>query len=66
MWAGDLSKKDRELLNERFVGSEQVPVLPRKCPGLDTVFACPKNTERNSISAGNFKQHVLDTHSICS
>ena len=28
----------------------------------NAVYACPKNTERNSISAGNFKRHVLNTH----
>ena len=62
MWAGDLSKNDRDWLNERVIGSEQVPVLPDEFSGLDAVFACPKNTERNSISAGNFKRHVLQTH----
>ena len=62
MWAGDLSSKDRELLNERVIGSEQVPVLPDEFPGQDAVFACPKNTERNALSAGNFKRHVLQTH----
>ena len=59
MWAGDLTKNDRKLLNERVIGSEQVPVLPHEFTGLDAVYACPKNTERNSISAGNFKRHVL-------
>ena len=62
MWAGDLSKNDRKWLNERVVGSEQVPILPPEFTGLDAVFACPKNTERNSISAGNFKRHILETH----
>ena len=62
MWAGELSMDDRKWLNERVIGSEQVPVLPDEFTGLDAVFACPKNTERNSISAGNFKRHVLDTH----
>jgi len=62
MWAGDLTKNDRKLLNERVIGSEQVPVLPHEFTGLDAVYACPKNTERNSISAGNFKRHVLKTH----
>ena len=62
MWAGDLTKKDREWLNERVIGSDLVPHLPDDFPGLDAVFACPKNTERNSISAGNFKRHVLNTH----
>ena len=42
MWAGDLSKKDNELLNERVIGSEQVLVLPNEFPGLDAVYACTK------------------------
>mgnify|MGYP000920810021 CR=1 FL=1 len=67
MWAGDLSKNDRKWLNERVIGSEQVPILPPEFTGLDAAFACPKNTERNSISAGNFKRHILGTHPpVCS
>ena len=62
MWEGDLSNANRERLNERVIGSEQVPVLPNEFTGLDAVFAFPKNTECNAISAGNFKQHVLNTH----
>ena len=62
MWLNDLTKKDRKWLNERVVGSDLVPNLPDEFPGLDAVFACPTNIERNSISAGNFKRHVLNTH----
>ncbi len=62
MWAGDLSKNNRKWLNERVVGSEQVPILPPEFTGLDAVFACHKNTKPNSIYAGNFKQHILETH----
>ena len=45
-----------------MIGSEQVPFLPDEFTGLDAVFACPKNTELNSIFAGNFKRHILETH----
>ena len=62
MWEDDLGKKDRQWLNERTVGSVEVPVLPDDFGGLDVVYAAPKNTERNSISAGNFKRHILETH----
>jgi len=30
--------------------------------GVDWSYACPTNKERNAISAGVFKQHVLNTH----
>ena len=62
MWAGDLSTKDHTWLNERVIGSEQVPVLPGEFSDLDAVFACPKNKERNAISAGKIKRHVLNTY----
>ena len=42
LWAGDLSTKDCKWLNERVIGSEQVPVLPDEFSDLDAVFACPK------------------------
>ncbi len=62
MWAGDFFKNNHKWLNERVVGSEQVPILPPEFTGLDSVFACPKNTEHISISAGNFKWHIPETH----
>ena len=62
MWVGDFSKNDRKWLNERVVGSEQVPILPPEFTGLDAVFASNKNTEHNSISAGNLNRNILETH----
>ena len=62
MRAGDLSTKDHKWLNKRVIDSEQVPVLPDEFSDLDAVFACQKSKERNTISAGNFIRHVLNTH----
>ena len=61
MWRGDLTKADWIWLNERVVGSEQVPILPDQFDGKDACFACPTNNERNAISAGNFKRLIMKT-----
>ena len=61
MWAGDLNRGDRLWLNERVVGSKQVPNLPDDFGERDACYACPTNKERNAISAGNFKRHVMKT-----
>ena len=37
--------------------------LPKKF-NCDACYACPSNRERNLISAGNFRQHILDTHPL--
>ena len=61
MWKRDLTLADRRLINERLVGSQDVPHLPDSFGDLDACFACPTNKERNAISTGNFKHHVHDT-----
>ena len=61
MWSGDLTRSDRLWLNERVVGSENVPILPDQFGQKDVCFACPTNKERNAISAGNFRRHIIKT-----
>jgi hypothetical protein len=60
MWADDLSKKSRKIINTREIGYNGLE-LPKKV-GIDACYACPTNAERNSIWADNFRQHILDTH----
>ena len=62
MWKGELTKKDREWLNERVVGSRHVHSLPKTFGNLDACYACPYNKEQNSVVAGNFRNHVIETH----
>jgi len=61
MWEGDLTKEDRELINTRVIGHNGL-TLPSSFEGRDACFACPSNKERNAISKGNFKKHVMTTH----
>ena len=60
MWQCDLSKRHRKLFNTRIVGRNGLK-LPSTFEG-DACYACPSNRERNAISAGNFRRHVLNTH----
>lgn len=60
-WLTDLSKKARRFLNStRIVGHNGLK-LPESL-GDNGVYACPTNKERNAISAGIMRQHILDTH----
>ena len=51
IWTGELSRKDRELINTRVVGKNGLE-LP---PTFDSV-------ERSAISAASFEKHVMETH----
>ena len=59
-WKNDLTRSDRDRINTRLVKQGGLS-LPKQFSG-DACYACPTNRERNAISAGNFHQHVLDTH----
>ena len=61
MWRGDLTKKDRELINTRVIGENGL-TLPSSFGNKDACYASPTNKERNAISAGNFGKHVIVTH----
>ena len=61
MWEGDLSKEDRQWINERYVGRGGAGLrLPKshEFEDVDVVYAAPFNKERNAITAGNFRDHV--------
>ena len=60
MWKGELTLRDRERINTRVIGQNGID-LPSSFEG-DACYACPTNKERNSISAGNFKKHIIATH----
>ena len=62
MWKGELTKRDRKWLNERVVGSRHLPSLPKTFENRDVCYACPYNKERNSVVAGNFRNHIIETH----
>ena len=63
MWKSDLPVKARKIMNSQRVLQEDGLQLPSKFEDdIDACFACPSNRERNAISAGNFKRHLLDTH----
>ena len=62
MWEGNLTKEDREWLNERYVGHNGKGLrLPKshEFEDADVVYAAPTNRERNAITAGNFRHHIL-------
>ena len=60
MRMGKDTKEDREKINTRVIGKYgvQVPDVP------DPSYACPTNKERNGISAGVFKNHIIATHPL--
>ena len=60
MRMGKDTKEDREKINTRVIGKcgVQVPDVP------DPSYACPTNKERNGISAGVFKNHIIATHPL--
>ena len=62
MWENDLSQKDCKQINTRTVKQRGLE-LPNQFIG-DACYACPSNRERNTISAGNFCQRILDTHPL--
>ena len=62
MWKDDLPRKWRIWLNNnRLVGPNLQ--LPKTFPSNKEVsYAAPYNKDRNAISAGNFRNHILATH----
>ena len=61
-WRGELSQRDRNLINKRLVTRPDVELPSCFQTELDWSYACPTNKERNAISAGVFKNHILKTH----
>ena len=61
-WRGELTHKDRNTINKRVITRTDVDLPKNIASNVDWSYACPTNRERNAISAGIFKQHVLDTH----
>ncbi len=61
-WRGELSQRDRNLINKRLVTRPDVDLPFSFQTDLDWSYACPTNKERNAISAGVFKNHILKTH----
>ena len=60
MWQKDLSIQQRKRINTKVVNKTTFK-LPPKFEG-DVCYACPTNKERNAISAGNCRKHILATH----
>ena len=58
--AGELTKEDIERINTRVIGRNGLK-LPKLLEG-NACYACYRNMERNSITAGIFDQHLKDTH----
>ena len=58
--AGELTEEDIEWINTRVIGRNGLK-LPKRLEG-NACYACYKNMERNSITAGIFDQHLKDTH----
>jgi hypothetical protein len=56
---GEDTTEDRELINTRVLGSANGVELP---DDPNTCYACPTNKERNGITAGVFRNHILATH----
>ena len=61
MWNGTDTIEDRKKINERVLGKNGL-TLPDIKSDADTVYACPRNVERNAITAGIFREHIRDTH----
>ena len=63
MWNGTDTIEDRKKINERVLGKNGL-TLPDIKSDADTVYACPRNVERNAITAGIFREHIRDTHPV--
>ena len=61
-WRGKLTHKDHNTINKQVITRTNVDLPKNISPNVDWSYACPTNRERNAISAGVFKQHVLNTH----
>ena len=59
---GSLTQNDVDRINTRLVGYEGTS-LPKTIGG-NTCYACPRNDERNAITAGIFDEHLRKTHPI--
>lgn len=59
-WSNDLKIKHRKIIQGRRVDGKKVK-LPKQLPE-EAAYACAYNSERNAISAANFKDHILKTH----
>ena len=55
-WSGDLNDEQRKLINRRVIGANGLQ--PPDHLENDASYACPTNKERNSISAGIFKNII--------
>jgi hypothetical protein len=65
-WRGKLTHIDRNTINKRVITRTDVYLPKNIASNVDWNYACPTNRERNAISAGMFKQHVLYTHPTAS
>ena len=61
-WHDNLTHKDRITINKWVVTRTDVELPKNIHHAIDWCCVCPTNKERNVISAGVFKQHVLNTH----
>ena len=60
MRMGQDIKEDRKTINTRVIGKCGVEVPDVEEPS----YACPTNKERNGITAGVFKDHIVSTHPL--
>ena len=60
--SGSLTEEDVELINTRTIGRNGLK-LPKELDG-DHCYATQRNDERNSITAGMFKEHLRQTHPL--
>jgi hypothetical protein len=63
--SGDFTEEDVEYINTRIIGSRTGLKLPKELNG-ESCYATPNNAERNSITAGIFKEHLKQTHPLSS
>jgi len=61
MRMGKDTKDDRRIINRRVIKERRGEIeIPKN--DEEICFACPTNKERNAITAGIFKEHILATH----
>lgn len=62
MWNGSFTEEDFDLINSRLLGNNvKVPSVHQ---GSDVAYACAFNSERSSIHASVFQNHIKDFPSV--
>jgi hypothetical protein len=58
--SGTDTVEDREEINKRVISNANGTAVPNEDP--NACYACATNRERNGVTAGTFRKHLINTH----